>query len=110
MANDFHPDAVISVHADGAPPSGQGFHVNYSSPPLNAVQQGLAVKLATVMRDALLAAGLHASNYRGTDGLYGRDDLAGLNLAQYPSILIECGNMKNPDEAASMESPAGRAR
>jgi hypothetical protein len=29
---------------------------------------------------------------RGSDGLYGRADLAGLNLAQYRSILIEMGN------------------
>lgn len=66
--------------------------------------------LASMMRDSLIAAGLQTSNYRGTDGLFGRADLAGLNFAQYPSILIECGNMKNPEEAASMESPAGRAR
>ena len=110
MANEFHPDAVISVHADGAAPSGHGFHVNYSAPPLNDAQRGPAMTLATMMRDSLIAAGLQPSNYRGTDGLFGRDDLAGLNFAQYPSILIECGNMKNPEEAASMESPAGQAR
>lgn len=110
MANDFHPDAVISVHADGAAPSGHGFHVNYSDPPLNNAQSGPAMTLATMMRDSLIAAGLQPSNYRGTDGLFGRDDLAGLNFAQYPSILIECGNMKNREEAASMESPAGQAR
>jgi N-acetylmuramoyl-L-alanine amidase len=46
----------------------------------------------------------------GTDGLYGRADLAGLNLAQYPSILIECGNMKNQGDAAAMMTPDGRAR
>jgi len=62
------------------------------------------------MRDQLVAAGLQPSTYRGTDGLYGRADLAGLNLAQYPSILIECGNMKNAGEAAVMETPDGRAR
>ena len=110
MANDFHPNAVISVHADGAAPSGHGFHVNYSAPPLNDAQKGPAMTLATIMRDSLIAAGLQPSNYRGTDGLFGREDLAGLNFAQYPSILIECGNMKNPDDAASMESTAGRAR
>jgi N-acetylmuramoyl-L-alanine amidase len=32
------------------------------------------------------------STYRGSDGLYGSADLAGLNLAQYPSVLIEMGN------------------
>ena len=47
--------------------------------------------LAQIMRDQLVAAGMQPSTYRGTDGLYGRADLAGLNLAQYPSILIEDG-------------------
>jgi N-acetylmuramoyl-L-alanine amidase len=110
MANSLQPDAVVSIHADGGPPNGSGFHVNYSSPPLNAAQAGPAVRFAQIMRDQLVAAGLQPSTYRGTDGLYGRADLAGLNLAQYPSILIECGNMKNAGEAAVMETPDGRAR
>jgi N-acetylmuramoyl-L-alanine amidase len=110
FANAAKPDAIISIHADGAPPSGHGFHVNYSAPPLNDVQAGPAVQLATTMRDALVAAGMHESNYIGSQGLYGRADLAGLNLAQYPAILVELGNMKNADEAAQMESADGRAK
>jgi N-acetylmuramoyl-L-alanine amidase len=62
------------------------------------------------MAGQLAAAGLTPSTYRGTNGLYGRADLAGLNLAQYPSILIEMGNMKNQQEAAAMATPEGRAR
>ena len=110
MANALRPDAVVSIHADGGPPDGRGFHVNYSNPPLNDAQAGPAVRFAQVMRDSLVGAGLTPSTYRGTDGLYGRADLAGLNLAQYPSILIECGNMKNSGEAGTMVTPEGRAR
>jgi len=62
------------------------------------------------MRDQLVAAGIKPSTYRGTQGLYGRSDLAGLNLAQYPSILIEMDNMKNADDAAMLTSADGRAR
>lgn len=62
------------------------------------------------MRDSLVAAGLQPSTYIGSDGLYGRADLAGLNPSQYPAILVELGNMKNADEAAQMESPDGRAK
>ncbi|OBG61737.1 Rv3717 family N-acetylmuramoyl-L-alanine amidase [Mycobacterium sp. E3339] len=109
-ANAMRPDAIVSVHADGGPASGHGFHVNYSSPPLNDVQAGPAVQLATAMRDALVQAGFQPSNYVGSGGLYGRADLAGLNLAQYPAILVELGNMKNADDAARVESPDGRAR
>lgn len=109
-ANALHPDAIISVHADGAPAGGHGFHVNYSAPPLNDAQAGPAVQLATVMRDSLVAAGMQESTYIGSNGLYGRADLAGLNLAQYPAVLVETGNMRNSDEAAQMESPDGRQR
>ena len=62
------------------------------------------------MRDSLVAAGLLESTYIGSDGLYGRADLAGLNLAQYPAVLVELGNMRNADEAAQMQSADGRAR
>jgi N-acetylmuramoyl-L-alanine amidase len=110
VANALHPDAIVSIHADGGPPSGHGFHVNYSSPPLNDVQAGPAVQLATTMRDQLVASGFQDSNYVGSDGLYGRADLAGLNLAQYPAILVELGNMRNTDEASQMESVAGRSK
>jgi N-acetylmuramoyl-L-alanine amidase len=109
-ANAMHPDAIVSIHADGGPPSGRGFHVNYSSPPLNDVQSGPALRLAHAVRDALVAAGYQPSTYVGSDGLYGRADLAGLNFAQYPAVLVELGNMRNADEAAQMESPDGRAR
>jgi len=109
MANALNPDAVISIHADGGPPGGHGFHVNYSNPPLNEAQAGPAVQFATVMRDQLVASGLTPSTYIGSNGLYGRSDLTGLNLAQYPSILVEMGNMKNADDAAQMESATGRA-
>jgi len=110
MANDMRPDAIVSIHADGGPPGGRGFHVNYSDPPLNAVQANDAVQLASAMHDSLLAAGLEPSTYIGSNAMYGRPDLAGLNLAQYPAILVELGNMKNGDEAAQMESADGRAR
>ncbi len=110
MANALHPDAIVSIHADGGPADGHGFHVNYSNPPVNEAQAGPAVRFAETMRDQLVAAGLQPSTYRGTNGLYGRSDLAGLNLAQYPSILIEMGNMKNADDAAALTSVDGRTR
>ena len=110
MANAMHPNAVVSIHADGGPPSGRGFHVNYSAPPLNQAQAGPSVQYARIMRDQLQASGIPPANYIGQDGLYGRSDLAGLNLAQYPSILVECGNMKNPADSALLESPEGRQK
>ncbi len=110
MANSLRPDAVVSVHADGGPATGRGFHVLYSSPPLNTVQAGPSVQFATIMRDQLQGSGIPPSNYIGSGGLNPRSDIAGLNLAQFPSILVELGNMKNPADSALMESEAGRQK
>jgi N-acetylmuramoyl-L-alanine amidase len=110
MANALQPDAIVSIHADGGPENGRGFDVNYSSPPLNQAQSGPAVQFAQTMRDQLQASGLVPATYIGQGGLYGRSDLTGLNLAQYPSILVEMGNMKNPADAALIESPDGRQK
>jgi N-acetylmuramoyl-L-alanine amidase len=110
MANALAPNAIVSIHADGGPASGRGFHVNYSSPPLNDAQAGPSVRFAQMMRDQLVASGIPAANYIGSNGLYGRSDLTGLNLAQYPSILVEMGNMKNPADSALMKTEEGRQK
>jgi N-acetylmuramoyl-L-alanine amidase len=110
MANAIQPNAIVSIDADGGPPSGRGFHVNYSAPPLNQAQAGPAVQLARIMRDQLQASGIPPSNYVGQDGLYGRADLAGLNMAQYPAVLVELGNMKNPADDALITTDEGRQK
>lgn len=109
MANALRPDAVVSIHADGGPPSGHGFHVNYSAPALNSAQSGPAVIFAHTMRDQLVASGMQPSTYMGNDGLYGRADLTGLNMADYPSILVEMGNMKHAGDAQVLTSQQGQA-
>ena len=107
-ANAAHPDAIVSIHADGGPSWGNGFHVNYSSPPLTDAQRGPALQLARTMRDALRNAGFQPSNYVSGDGLYGRADLAGLNFAQYPAVLVELGNMRSRQDAGVMTTDQGR--
>ncbi|CAN3131316.1 Rv3717 family N-acetylmuramoyl-L-alanine amidase [Mycobacterium sp. smrl_JER01] len=110
MANALSPNAVVSIHADGGPPTGRGFHVLYSSPPLNAAQAGPSVQFAKVMRDQLAGSGIPPATYIGQSGLNPRSDIAGLNLAQFPSILVELGNMKNPVDSGLMKTPEGRQR
>lgn len=103
--------AVVSIHADGSNSAGaRGFHVSYSAPPLDTAQGRPSVSLASILRDRLSAAGFAVSNYLGHDGLAPRDDLAGLNLSQRPTALIECGNMRNSAEAALMSTSDGRQR
>lgn len=110
MANALRPNAIVSIHADGGPATGRGFHVLYSDPPLNTVQAGPSVQFAQIMRDQLRGSGVVPSTYIGSNGLNPRSDIAGLNHAQFPSVLVELGNMKNPADSALMESEAGRQK
>lgn len=110
LANSVQPNAIVSIHADGGPASGRGFHVNYAAPPIYPSQAGPSIQLAQIMRDQIQASGIPPANYIGNDGLYGRPDLAGLNLAQYPAVLVELGNMKNPADVALISSPEGRQK
>ncbi|QIS10526.1 N-acetylmuramoyl-L-alanine amidase [Nocardia arthritidis] len=103
--------AVVAIHADGADGAGaHGFHIAYSAPPLNAAQGEPSVRLANTLRDTMVGAGFATSSYVGSAGLDPRADLAGLNLSERPTALVECGNMRDPGDAALLESPDGRAR
>jgi N-acetylmuramoyl-L-alanine amidase len=111
IGNDAHAAAVVSIHADGSTVAGaHGFHVEYSSPPLNAEQGTPSVDLATTLRNTVREHGFATANYLGHSGLFGRDDLGGLNLSDRPTALIECGNMRNPADAAVLDSAGGRQR
>ncbi|MGH3981314.1 MAG: N-acetylmuramoyl-L-alanine amidase [Pseudonocardiaceae bacterium] len=110
IANRAGADAMVSLHADGAAPSAHGFHIAYSDPPLNTSQGPPSVALAQALVDALRAGGFPTADYTGSGGLDARSDIAGLNLAEIPAVLVECANMRNPVEAALMSTPDGRAR
>jgi N-acetylmuramoyl-L-alanine amidase len=104
-------DAVVSVHADGAAPGDSGFHVVEAARApraLGAASRRLAVAVHESMRSR---SGLRVASYvAGGDGYATRDDLAGLTLANRPSVLVEAGNMRNPGDAALQSSAAGRQR
>ncbi|MDQ2836603.1 MAG: N-acetylmuramoyl-L-alanine amidase [Actinomycetota bacterium] len=104
--------AVVSIHADGAPTSGHGFHVcEDSRQPGGAAVAAASHRLTVAMHDALLhGSGMTVSSYLGSNGYYPRDDLAGLNLATVPATFLEIGNMRNSGDASIQTSPAGRQR
>jgi N-acetylmuramoyl-L-alanine amidase len=105
--------AVVSIHADGANPAGAGFHVIEAvGTPAGPVIAAAASRLALRTRAALLAeSGFGYATYvAGGGGLDHRADLGGLNLSTRPAIFVECGNMRNPADAARMTSLAGRQR
>lgn len=110
-ANRAGAAAVVSIHADGAnAQTAHGFHVSYAAPPLRAAQGAPSRRLARTLRDTMRGEGLATSTYLGSHGINPRDDLGGLNLSTRPAVLVECGNMRNPEEAAAFTSAKGRAR
>ncbi|SHG11478.1 N-acetylmuramoyl-L-alanine amidase [Jatrophihabitans endophyticus] len=114
VGNRTNVAAVVSIHADGAPASGHGFHVNQDSRRPDGASRRVAqesVALGRAVHKTLVAgSGLTPSNYIGDDGYYFRSDLAGLNLARRPTTFLELGNMRNADDAALLSSKSGRAR
>lgn len=107
-----HAVLELSLHADGAAPTGHGFHVivpayrrGYTDDIL-----GPSARLGGTVRDTLRAAGFSPSTYAGRSGVQVRADLGTLNLAGVPTVLVECGNMRNAADAAVLGSPAGQHR
>jgi N-acetylmuramoyl-L-alanine amidase len=109
--NRARADAVVSIHADGSL-SGHGFHViEAERAPAGPTVAPASHRLAEAVHDRYLAeSGFAASTYAGHDGYNRRTDLAGLNLSTRPTILIECGNMRDANDARLMTSPGGRQR
>ncbi|MGC2240250.1 MAG: N-acetylmuramoyl-L-alanine amidase [Acidimicrobiia bacterium] len=108
IGNRAGADAVISIHADGGPSSGRGFHVIYPK-----VVSGLtddiaedSKRLAHAIHDAFLVTGMPVSDYLGSDGYTVRDDLGGLTLSDVPVVFLEAGNMRNGTDAALLIDPA----
>jgi N-acetylmuramoyl-L-alanine amidase len=102
----------ISLHADGGPAGGYGFHV---IEPGRVQGNGAIVapsrQLGTAVRNAFRAGtGEPYSTYTGRSGVTVRTDLGGLNLSRIPKVFIECGNMRNRADAVRLGSRAWRNR
>jgi N-acetylmuramoyl-L-alanine amidase len=101
IINRAHANVAIDIHADGGPASGRGFTVlePVADGPNDKVIKS-SVRFGSYVRTALLKyTRMPQSDYYGHDGVIFRDDLAGLNLATQPKILIETGNMRNARDA-----------
>jgi N-acetylmuramoyl-L-alanine amidase len=112
IGNRAAADAAISIHADGGPAGGRGFHVlmpglvgGYTDDIYSASH-----RLGVDVRDAFLATGMPTSTYYATQGLAERTDLGGLNLSNVPKVFIETGNMRNATDAALLENADFRRR
>ncbi|GGZ22041.1 hypothetical protein GCM10010387_13990 [Streptomyces inusitatus] len=117
IGNRARADAVVSVHADGAARGSRGFHLILPGP----VRAGDAdtrkiVGPSRELGERIAGAfarttGSERSNYiGGGTGLDVRTDLGGLNLSTVPKVFIECGNMRDPADAALLTSAGWRQR
>ena len=112
IGNRARADLAISLHADGGPPTGRGFHVIAPAaiPGRSARIVAPSLAFARRVRARLRAAGLRPATYLAGGGLVQRSDLAGLNLSTVPKVFVELGNMRNAADAAQLRSPAWRQR
>lgn len=97
-------DAVISIHADGGPDDGRGFHVIYP-----AVVEGLtddiaaeSRRLAQALHGAFQTTSMPIADYIAEGGFSERDDLGGLTLSDVPVVFLEAGNMRNVEDASML--------
>ncbi|MGZ2360668.1 N-acetylmuramoyl-L-alanine amidase [Streptomyces sp. 372A] len=117
IGNEAHADAVVSVHADGSAVGNRGFHVilpasvrggDADTSEIVAPSRDLGTRIAGLF---VRSTGSSPSNYvGGKTGLDVRKDLGGLNLSTVPKVFIECGNMRDPKDAALLTSPGWRQK
>jgi N-acetylmuramoyl-L-alanine amidase len=113
IGNTAGATAAISIHADGGPAGGRGFHVIRPAA-IRGLTEDIARpshRLALALRHAYrLGTVMPYADYTGARGLDVRSDLGGLNLSDVPKVFLEAGNMRNARDAALLTSPAFRQR
>jgi N-acetylmuramoyl-L-alanine amidase len=113
IANRAGADAAVSIHADGGPPGGRGFHVIRPTR-IEGLTDDIyrpSRRLGRLMRAAYeQRTGLPRATYVGGGGLVARSDLGGLRLADVPAVFVETANMRNAADAERVESRSFRKR
>jgi N-acetylmuramoyl-L-alanine amidase len=112
IGNEADADAAISLHADGGPSDGRGFHV--IAPGHVAGYTEEIVKPSRDLAEDVRAAfeegtGQPRADYLADEGLDERTDLGGLNMSDVPKVFLEVGNMRNPTDAELIEDAEWRA-
>ena len=112
IANRARAALLLSIHADGGPSSGHGFHVIEPVLVKGYTEDivGPSHALATALIEAMIDNGFTPSTYVGRGGRSPRKDLGTLNRSDVPAVIVEVGNMRNARDAAIMTSAEGRER
>ncbi|MFC3998378.1 N-acetylmuramoyl-L-alanine amidase [Nocardiopsis sediminis] len=111
IGNEAQADAAVSIHADGGPADGRGFHViapgrveGYTDDIVEPSRD-----LAEDLRAEFEAgAGQPPADYLADEGLDERTDLGGLNMSRVPKVFLEAGNMRNAEDAENLTDPEWR--
>jgi N-acetylmuramoyl-L-alanine amidase len=108
FAEDSDADLMISIHGNGSGDTSiEGFFAIVADPAISDSQGEPSLSLAQDLIDALGEGGFTPST--AVDGALSlRSDLATLNFARRPTVMLELGEMRNPGDAAVMESEEGR--
>lgn len=113
IGNRAGADLALSIHADGGPPGGRGFHVIAPTSRRTVRPKIVApsLRFARRLRARLDGVGARRADYiAGGDGLDERGDLGGLNLSRVPKAFVELGNMRNAAEARRLRRASQRDR
>lgn len=103
-------DLMVSIHANGSESTSvKGFHVIVADPGDTKKLEDESINLAEDM-SAAMADSFTPNKAYGKNAISHRPDLAGLNNASVPAVIVECGEMRNPDEAKAMESKSGQKK
>ncbi|TGD09918.1 N-acetylmuramoyl-L-alanine amidase [Brevibacterium sp. S111] len=103
-------DLLVSIHANGSESSSvRGFHIIVADPGEDEKTEKASVSLAKSLGSAMGETFTPNQAY-GKDAISRRPDLAGLNNASVPAVIVECGEMRNPAEAKLMESKSGQSK
>ncbi len=92
-----NPHAIVSIHMNYYAPqlSRRGAQVFYDKRKQNSID------FATIMQD-VINRDVNAPNGRNYDRLHADKYL--LSLGEYPSIIIECGFLSNPDDERDLST------
>lgn len=101
-------EMLVSIHADGAPPSGRGFHV-IAPKRLRGWTDDIAAPSRSLARSIIAAMtrnGFEPTTYLANP-LSVRADQSTLNFSDIPAVTVELGNMRNAADAERMSSSGG---
>src|SRR5699024_4183608 len=92
-------DLLVSVHANGSESSSaKGFHIIVADPGEDERPEKASVALAKSLGRSM-GDSFTPNRAYGEDAIRRRPDLAGLNNASVPAVIVERADVRNPDQA-----------